>query len=217
MPVDVVRAQVIIPATSNIPEDAVNNVFHFRWDAAGQFIVGDAQEVTDRLLNAYNPVTGTGPGDYISGKYAPNNATIKVYRLSDPSPRPPILTVTGVNLGTAKIDQPLPEEVALCLSFHGGPEAGAIAARRRGRTYFGPFTEFVLGQRADGTVAPVAALINDVAAFGTHLMADNTTDLSWAVYSPTDAQTYTIVGGYVDNAFDTQRRRGRAPSTRTAW
>jgi len=37
------------------------------------------------------------------------------------------------------------------------------------------------------------------------------------VWSRTDEAVYPIVGGYVDYAFDTQRRRGQAPVARQSW
>jgi len=48
--------------------------------------------------------------------------------------------------------------------------------------------------------------------------------VKWAVYSPTTDAVDTIdnafndvLDGWVDNAFDTQRRRGPAATTRITW
>jgi len=39
----------------------------------------------------------------------------------------------------------------------------------------------------------------------------------WVVYSPTNGNTVNVDNGWVDNAFDTQRRRGLAVTARTNW
>jgi hypothetical protein len=40
---------------------------------------------------------------------------------------------------------------------------------------------------------------------------------SWSVWSRKNANTKLVTGGFVDNAFDTQRRRGEKASGRQTW
>jgi hypothetical protein len=47
--------------------------------------------------------------------------------------------------------------------------------------------------------------------------ANGSDDLDWVVYSPTSAETYEVAGGFIDTAFDIQRRRGSAAASRTNW
>jgi hypothetical protein len=39
----------------------------------------------------------------------------------------------------------------------------------------------------------------------------------WVVYSPTDDAYHEVANGWVDNAWDTQRRRGYKPTSRTTF
>lgn len=75
---------------------------------------------------------------------------------------------------------------------------------------------------------PWTDLVTAAAAVGTTLLAAGDASSgawTWCIYSPTtETQTASlassfipIVGGWVDNAWDTQRRRGLEPTTRTTW
>lgn len=120
-----------------------------------------------------------------------------------------------------------PEECAICVSFHAStvdvPEEAALgrpAARRRGRFYFGPLASAgSLG--ADGmfhvAAQPIAALSASakfLAVPDPTIPADNA---FLQVWSRSDGVVRPVVGGHVDNEFDTQRRRGLKATSRTLW
>jgi len=73
------------------------------------------------------------------------------------------------------------------------------------------------GNDTDGR--PTPAMVTALAAAGGALLTASTAAATWAwlTYS-TVAPGYTqVVNGWVDNEWDTQRRRGRAATSRTTF
>jgi hypothetical protein len=127
--------------------------------------------------------------------------TVKVY---EAGAGPPALvkdyTFSGGNGAT-------PSEVACCLSYYADDDV-TTAPRRRGRIYLGPFNA-VSGERMDATLVDFVLDIGEaLAQVGT---AGNTT---WLMKSVTNNAYYKIERIACDNAWDTQRRRGAAPTLR---
>lgn len=213
----IIRAQVIIPMLSALPEDACVNTFHF--NSTGGTLATDLDTITDLVQDFYF-ATPTGEGGpiraYWGAQVDEDDVHLRLYNLSSPEPRAPLrdtdIGVEGSVSGTG-----LPDEVALCLSFQAPQVSGSPQSRRRGRIFFGP-----LGQNAlSGTVPnnrPDAGFVGRLAQAGEDLMNNAAaTSAPWVVYSPTDDAGYLVDNGWVDNAFDTQRRRGVSPTTRTTW
>ena len=152
--------------------------------------------------------------DFMSNDAVGANWTVRAYDLSDPLPRAPVyqsgFTVTHLGNGN-----PLPSEVSLVVSIQAAPESGVPQARRRNRKYLGPFS--VLGLEPPGR--PTQPLILTVARAARDLLNAAQASLSWGwrVYSPTTGEDMEPVGGWVDDAWDTQRRRGLASSERELW
>lgn len=91
-------------------------------------------------------------------------------------------------------------------------------ARRRGRIYLGPFGQTVLGTTAVTSDRPLAAAVTAIANAATALAtATAGAVVPWVIYSPTNGSGAVVTDGWVDNAFDTQRRRGVAATSRTLW
>ena len=207
----VVRAQVIIASDNALPEDVCVNVFHF--EGPGDFQLPALQDdILNRLRSFYNDA-GDGGGNVASmlgSTVKPDSCRIKLYELVGPPPHPPIrdepLNLAGS--GTAQ----LPREVALVLSFQGNRVAGVVQARRRGRVFIGPLTTSILDDANDAR--PTLARRSDLKSAGARLMAANTSAARWVVRSTVGAGTTVIENGWVDNAFDTQRRRGSKPTSR---
>lgn len=129
----------------------------------------------------------------------------------------------------------LPRECAAVLSYHSsltglaedtpggvaGPRGDAHpAARHRGRIYLGPLSNNSLGAGTNGPglsdnlrdVATKAAKQFLITAASTALEG-----LAWSVWSRTNNLLTPIIAGWMDDAFDTQRRRGILASVRTAF
>jgi hypothetical protein len=110
----------------------------------------------------------------------------------------------------------LPSEVALCLSFY----AGRNLPRRRGRVYIGPLLTMAAftDSTTTGIVRPSDSLRTAMTASAKTLQASAVTaGLRWCVLSQSDSNLKDITAGWVDNAFDTQRRRGEDASSRMTW
>lgn len=204
------RCLVTMPTASNIPADSVTNTFHFEGSGA------DPDNVFDMIEDFYNtPATGASQrvASWLSKALAGEGSTMKLYDLADDEPRSPVATRVW------EVDSPsaaaaLPSEVAFCLSYQAAMASGVPRARRRGRIYLGPLSE---STSVDGV--PAATFQEDVLLSASELLAasDASVSWTWVVYSPTTSTGHTVVGGWVDNAFDTQRRRGPQATARTLW
>lgn len=210
-------AQVVFQGTSALPEDVFVNTFHFI-TASGPVTEADADAISADLQSFYNTThaPGTSPlASDISGTVSrtSNASVIKVYDLDDPMPRTPLKTYLWT-LGAGSGSVGLPNEVALCLSYRAVPASGENPRTRRGRLYIGPLQSTNISG-VGGDVIPAAAMINKLCGAGSFLAASATT--TWAVYSRVEDQMFGVEEGWVDNAFDTQRRRGRKAQARTLW
>lgn len=197
------RALVTIPAVSQNPDDVVTNQWHFDADTEP-----DLDGPQQALENFYE-----GISDRLSALMSDTGITTEWYRLSDPTPRRPVRldtwSVSSWGIGT------MPTEVALVLSFQAEPVSGLPQSRRRNRVYLGPISsnEFT-GSGLVGT-----AFIDAVRAEATQILdvSNAQAQWTWATFSPTDGTGADVNNGWVDNAWDTQRRRGKAATLRGVW
>jgi len=214
-------AQVILKSVSGLSEDIYVNTFAFS-DGATSFLTNAAAtEIVTNLTSFYNTTHAPGlapiAADISSNvSRTANDSTIKIYDFLDPSPRVPYGTST-FTLGAAASGAGLPSEVALCLSFQGAKISGQDQARRRGRVYIGPLGS-TKTTSVSGDLRPNNALINELVGAGTFLSTVTfTSGLEWCVYSRTGNQFVPVTSGWVDDAFDTQRRRGKRATFRTTF
>jgi len=195
--------QWIWQGASNLAEDQYVNTFHFQNDNVQPV---DPENVRDMLYNFYinlapdqeTPISQWMSTDTITGRW-----TLKMYDLDQPKPRFPYFTDTGVTSPSG--GSGLPTECALVMSFQGGRIAGSEQNKRRNRIYLGPFQI-----EANDAGLVQGAFVQDLlfAAKGLINASGAATEWKWVVYSPTDDNVITITDGWVDNAWDTQRRRG---------
>jgi hypothetical protein len=218
------RAQVTIELDGAVPEDYIVNTWHFDGDdAVGIQDVNDYYQAVFSLLDGfYASIDEDLFANSISGP-----AQIKLYDMRDPVERQPVATET-LNL-TSSASPPLPAEVALCLSFRAAYESGVNPQRRRGRIFLGPIAQSAMEVVA-GQARPTAAVRNLLAAAagtmqeGVLLNVGDPERMRWSIYSPTTDATQDIglafndvLDGWIDNAFDTQRRRGPVATARTTF
>jgi hypothetical protein len=202
------RAQVTFDHDSGLPEDVTVNTFHFFSDTSADF-----PNIVDLLTDFYT-VPGAPSTDSVSSWFSAalaGTATIDIYDLADPEPRVPVHTDTFT---FSPGGDRLPSEVAYVISWAADPESGTIPARRRGRTFLGPLS---LEGHNGGTGRPHDAMRLSIARAGRDLIAAADASIEWdfVVFSPTGNSHAVITNGWIDNAFDTQRRRGLAPTDRT--
>jgi hypothetical protein len=143
-----------------------------------------------------------------------NNHTFEWYRESDTKPRAPI-RITTWNLTASPTGNPLPSEVCLCMSFQATQVSGVPQARRRGRIFIGPLD--VTSLETDGRPPSTARLAINNAGGALLDASQASTTWKWAVYSRVLGTGSDVANGWVDNAFDIQRRRGIQPNLRSIF
>lgn len=199
------RIQVTLRTTSGILNDFPTNTWHI-----------DADDLT--ALDGALDVLESSYDDYLRPRYPvtinQNGHEMVCYRISDPEPRAPVLT-RAWNFSSGITGNPLPSEVAMCLSYQGEKASGVPQSRRRGRIYIGPLNVGTL--HTDGR--PAAAAITSLVDAGENLLQASKAapNWKWAVYSRVNGSGVSAENGWVDNAFDTQRRRGVEASARTTF
>jgi len=201
--------QWIWEGASQLAEDNYVNTYHFK------HVLGppeDFDNVRDMLRDFYTSQADGQPTAltaFMTTQALSGNWTIKAYNLDDAKPRYPVYTDSG----TAQMGSGggLPSEVALVLSFQAEKIAGEKQSRRRNRVYLGPWD---LSSSAYGMAS--ATLVESLlfAARGLFNAAESSQVWSWKVYSPTDDNELPVNDGWVDNAWDTQRRRGLRATAR---
>lgn len=219
------RAQVTIPLDSGIPEDSIVNTWHFDGDdALGLQSVDSYYDAVMTLLTGFYQ---TIDGEIFPSSVAPE-AVVRIYDLADPEQRI-VRRQDTIPLDPIAADA-LPNEVALCMSFAAAPAAGVNPQRRRGRVFLGPVANTkvaVIG----GQARPILQMREAIAAAaatmaeGELLNIGDPERVRWAIYSPTtDAggatlgdSFFDVVSGWLDDAWDTQRRRGAKPTARVTF
>lgn len=229
------QVSALFPYQTNLPGDVAVNVWHFR-TVDPEPSAGEITTAVTSLLDFYYEPMPTGSLGTIAQRMAPwilfGTGTTR-FRVVGVNP------ATGAELGSpifvnyappsfpAPTAENLPLEVAVCLSFKGYYSEGSVATRaqRRGRVFIGPLglTAAELG----AITAPpkpglgITTLLREKAI----ALRDNAqtgagtggASAPWVIWSRTSGDQHNVVGGWIDNAFDTQRRRGNAPTQRTTW
>lgn len=211
----IIRAQVRFQGRTGLPEDQFVNTLHFETSSEGPGAVSVA--LTEALRTFYDvlPVGGALPLSNRYSSFVNVPVQVRFYNLSDPEPRVPVVTTFSLaNRQLAPTN--LPEEVAVCASFSSAPP---ITPSTRGRIYLGPLISQAFDSGAADTRCRVAAaFIADIAKSCERLVAQSdTANANWCVYSPKTGLSTHVARGHVDNAPDTQRRRGPDALTRVIW
>ena len=207
-----VRAIVSLERTTLLPKDRCVNTFHFT-TALPAVSSTEKIDILDAVTEFYNlPVpNGNQPSTFLSDTLKSGLFhTAKLYNLDDPEPRPPIAERLFSLAFPAT--QSLPGEVALVLSMKGEPVAGGTPARRRGRLYMGPLGGNAVTLDSEGDARPATNCMSTFLQAGQRLRDDASTN--WVIYSRRGFNTVVITDLWIDNAFDTQRRRGASATSR---
>lgn len=189
---------------SGIAEDASVNTWHFQ----GTFDATVGAAVTAAWQQFMRDVHGGVPPNPV----AQTGHTLRIYNIADPEPRAPIWDV-GWSFSAAPSGTPLPAETCITISYQGARVSGEDQARRRGRMYIGPLST---GAMTDGRPGS-ATIAGMVTAFQTFHAALTTAGVTFGVYSRTNSALVPVTDGWIDNAFDTQRRRGVSPTSRNPF
>nr|CRY96786.1 hypothetical protein [uncultured prokaryote] len=206
-----IRAQIQLPYTTGIPSDVSTNTLHF--------VLPDPVVALDYelLANAISAIFGWPTGGFTVGSSigaavtrAADGCSIDFYDLADPTPRVPrateLFTMPDATSGVTD----LPHEAACCLSYRATYLSGVSRARQRGRNYIGPF-QINANTNGRPTTQIRASIRGGYQRMVTMLDA---IDAVWVVRSEVSNTNHTVAALWTDNAWDTQRRRGVAPTDR---
>lgn len=212
---------------SGLPEDIVVNTFAV--DFGGGTDYGDVFTAFDRF---YNTPIGAGTLSLSNniGWTVERSDGLRMEVVEDPQTPPNVpsaISVTDLDVSSSTGDpmdgpiDPLPQEVSVCSSFFasGYPDVSPTPGRLRGRVYIGPLGFNTIAGVAEGLPSrPGTEIIDLIAATTQRLVGDLDADgHALCVWSRVDGVFRPVVGGWVDNEWDTQRRRGRKRTTRTMW
>lgn len=205
-----IRVMFVGHGPSNLPEDRIVNTFHFA--TAGTYST-DLSTTVGLVESFYNDDAPTSSiGKYLS-PWVQRDAELRAYDMDEDEPRVPF--VTPITLDSVLSTSGLPEEVAVCLSYH-GVTPPAITGRRRGRIYIGPLNLNCI----DMATAALPSRPNSgfMASLGYAAERLSVAGTGWSIRSTIPGESWTLINdGYVDNAFDTQRRRGPRTTDRMLW
>jgi hypothetical protein len=187
------RMQCSFGADTAFPRDRMTITPHFKvteLPLAGH----DDQGLTNDLANALNTWLGNS-----------REVVVKCYDAQKPKPNPPTATKT-LNAGLTPAS-PGNRETSLCLSYY----ADSNVPRRRDRLYI-PAIFLTTGTLP---VRPTQAQRDQLQQFVTIFANLGGVDVDWVVWSRAGQQAHTVTNWFVDDEWDTQRRRGLRPTTRS--
>lgn len=206
---------------SGQPRDRVVNTFTFF--AESDMGVGELAGINTRIRDFYNALHGEGTqqvSSFMSGalsRVVP--PTIRHYNIDGhlggtPAGSPEAEWQWDVPLNAGSSGTNLPAEVAVCLSFAASfgadVEFGVGArprARDRGRIYIGPLNVAAISAASPGRVVPTNTL--QIALIeGAKFIKAMPLPATWAVWSRKAGRVLPVNNFWVDDAMDTQRRRG---------
>lgn len=219
-----IKAVVEMHYASGLPRDVVQNTFTFVCQDGTNYL----EYIEDTLQAAYDNVTGA----YSHDVDRTPGASLTFYDWTVAPPNPPLATSTLTIQAVSGSAYDLPPEVSMVCSFQAPTVAGVPMARRRGRVYLGPWCT----ASAVDSSAPPAAIVSAVKDFGLDIVTaagGSGTIACLAVLSRKQAGGWLLPGesgppnfaaavspvykGWVDNAWDTQRRRGQDATSRTTF
>jgi len=219
-----VLARVTLPYTTNLPDDVAINTFVFD-DTTSP---GPAtSEITDLLVDFYNTAQATtlSVGQHISEvvSRSSNVCAISLAEIIDPGPTVdvgPVYYLDQFTLAAAHgtgTAVSLPLEVAVVNTIKNDSETAIPIGRRRGRQYIGPLDILALD-----TAGPYPFLTNGLQltlAQASETLRDDasTADVAWQIWSRAAGEAYPVTSGWINNEFDTQRRRGADATVREVW
>lgn len=174
------------------PTDGMQITPHFNDTGVGS----DPQGLADDLLTRWTGFLGTA--------FKVTQRRVQLYNATSPPPNYPV-AISEANMGAA-VASNVNRDVAVCLSFY----SDFNRPRRRGRLYI-PCVLMGLsptGGLVSGSILDKMITLPDVFA------GLGGVDVSWGIYSKADSAFRKATHWWVDDSYDTQRRRGRRASTR---
>jgi hypothetical protein len=195
-----IKAMCQFSVGSTLPRDVMQITPCFRTGGVlGELT--DWQSICDDLADGLAGIPGA----------ATRQLSVRLYDLDTPgtkqNPNRPKATAIR-NVGQVS-EQLFPREVCLCLSFWGGQNLRT----QRGRLYVPGFIAMPAGQAMTRPDSNARTAVAQLVPLFTGLGG---VDCDWIVWSDKLNQATSVLSWYVDDEWDTQRRRGLKPTTRTS-
>jgi hypothetical protein len=191
-----IRAQISVAVGDLLPRNRMVVTPCFRHSTEAGLLSGpDYTALATDLANGWN-----------TWSQSIGETTVKLYELGPLPPNDPKATVT-LNAGMVAAYS-YPREIALCLSFSGGPSRPT----NRGRLYIP--AGFLGGSTP--ALRPASTVRDKVAALVPIFAGLGGVNVDWIVWSQKLKQATKVERWFVDDEWDIQRRRGGKPTTRTA-
>jgi hypothetical protein len=188
----VIRAQCAFQVDSADPSDVLMINPHFKIvNLPG--LSNDVQGLADDLSTALNT------WDILA-----TQVTVKMYDAQHAPPNYPL--ATSVKRQGQIVATNINRDIAVCLSYY----AGVNRPRYRGRLYVPCALRNIV---PSGAFVSTASM-NNVATLVPILTGLGGLDVDWVVYSRVDNTSRPVTDWFVDNSWDTQRRRGPRPTSR---
>jgi hypothetical protein len=234
-----IRCAVQLPYIDGIPSDVSEMVYHFSAPTESDPAAVCA-DINTAFTNIYNDAQEgmAGPlGQALSRVVDRTKCLTAFWSATDGTVRHfeplPSIELPVAAADTGSYDMPL--QVALCCSFSGpvayntdGTVADVSAGRKRGRIFFGPLIGETAVNSDSGYPIPQTTFINTLSAAHAYLQSLSGSDHTWGVlgrpHTSNSSDPHTrvavftpITAGWVDNRWDTQRRREVKASHRYTW
>lgn len=213
------QVQISVPYFTNIPKDVVTNVLHFGWGGGGEPGPSDLTNLKDMCANFIEQIYDIAGGSGMAPWCSPALTRVKIYDLAALVPRVPELDLITPLTVKQDTSSTVATETAVCLSLRGAHIPGTSLASERGRVFIGGIGSSCIfsGTGADFPRPSGAFTTNIKNAAAALVAVVATTHWQWVVYSRKHSFASLVMGGFIDNALDTQRRRGNAPTARVLW
>jgi len=219
-----VYCKVVVPRDTGLPEDDMVMDWAFFCDPLGASTLEDLATWLEAFYSSvasgdvgYGARTKSVAG-WTCSSVLGDNATAKFWQIDHGPPVNLTFLEQHAFSWDAENGNPLPEECAVRLTAHGVLDGGEADRRRRGGWFLGG------GIQKDAAAFPVAGrvlvhddMLTDMRSAARNGHDTQVADTAWSIWSRAEAGLIPVVGGWVDNAFDTIRSRGPGPSVRESW
>jgi hypothetical protein len=216
-----IQVEVVLQNNDGMADDEVINTLAYTASSVTSL------NVTPILTSFYNEVW-SGAAQAISWylsaclNYTSAVCQFRYYDVTshlDGSPHGGPFHVDYWTLGGPGTNNDLPNQVCVVSSFYDALDAeGTTKGDHRGRIYFGPLNNGAKAEDSNGNPVPSAQFLTDLklACAGLYMnMGAN--DTPWSVWSRKDAVMRPVIGGWILNQFDVQRRRRFKGTAKTSW
>lgn len=219
----ILKAVATLKTGDGIAANYVQNTFHFLVDSSNS---DNWEIIRFHLQSFYNDTQTSQVGTTLASFYSDgilrgaDAADLNIYPTGAPPNDPVFQGAIDFDPAGTVNQVELPSEVALVLSYRNEDVTAAADRWRRGRVYTGPFH---LGADNDSetdsrpSVALRTVLLESAANLRDNVLDESQGSVIWVVYSKVAAAipggqfglgSFPVTQVRVDNAWDTQRRRG---------